>query len=153
MKTAVCKFERLIALGLVAFVGSPAMFAASVFSSQQETQAPTATAQTQAQPAQTSAPTASASSLPDSPGAAAPQAQQTPPASSDQQNTAPVGTAAAPYLKPDGTPAASPTGAAIAPAKQKRKHSYAVRVGLLVGGAIAIGTVVGLSEASSSRPH
>jgi hypothetical protein len=64
-----------------------------------------------------------------------------------------VGTAAAPYLKPDGTPAASPTGAAIAPAKQKRKHSYAIRMGLLVGGAIAIGTVAGLSAASSSKPH
>jgi len=71
----------------------------------------------------------------------------------DQQTSAPVGTAAAPYVKADGVTAARPTGAAIAPGKQKRSHSLAIKVGLLVGGAIAIGTVAGLSLASSSKPH
>lgn len=73
-------------------------------------------------------------------------AQQIPPAPT------PVGTAAAPYIKPEGSPASRPAGAAIAPAKQRRIRSIALRVGLLVGGAIAIGTVAAASMGSSSRP-
>ena len=65
----------------------------------------------------------------------------------------PQGTAAAPDLRPEGSPASRPAGAAIAAAKQKRSHSFAIRVGLLVGAGIAIGTVVALSAGSSSRPN
>jgi hypothetical protein len=64
----------------------------------------------------------------------------------------PVGTAAGPYTKPTGVAGSRPSGAAIAPAKQKRKKALALRVGLIVGGAVAVGTVAGLSMASSSRP-
>jgi hypothetical protein len=80
---------------------------------------------------------------------AAPPAQQT----GQQQNPAPVGTAAAPVVKPEGTAASRPAGAAIAPAKQKRRHTIAIRVALLVGGAVAIGTVAAASLGTSAKPH
>jgi hypothetical protein len=64
----------------------------------------------------------------------------------------PVGTAAAPYVRPEGIPASRPAGAAIAPAKQRRVRIYAIRIALLVGAAVAIGTVVAASEGSPARP-
>ncbi len=70
-----------------------------------------------------------------------------------QQNSNPVGTAAAPYEKTTGNAASRPAGAVIAPAKQRRKRSILIRVGILLGAAVAIGTVVGLSSASPSRPR
>lgn len=65
----------------------------------------------------------------------------------------PVGTAAAPYEKTLGVAVSRPAGAVIAPAKQRRSHSLLIKVGLLVAGAAAIGTVVVLSNASPSRPN
>jgi hypothetical protein len=72
-----------------------------------------------------------------------------------QQNStqAPVGTAAAPYVKALGVPGSKPAGAAIAPAKQRRTRSILIKVGILVGAAVAIGTVAAASSASPSRPH
>ncbi|HET9099582.1 MAG TPA: hypothetical protein VFN62_04265 [Acidobacteriaceae bacterium] len=64
----------------------------------------------------------------------------------------PVGTAAAPFEKTTGVAASRPAGAVIAPAKQKRKRSFLIRVGLILAGAAAIGTVVALSNGSPSRP-
>lgn len=96
---------------------------------------------------------------------AAPAPQQTTPA---QQPTAPqqtqqpqplrdsptpVGTAAAPVENPVGAAVSRPAGAAIAPAKQKRRRSFLIRTGLIIGAAIAVGTVVALSKASPSRPN
>ena len=83
--------------------------------------------------------------------------QQTPnsPPLPAQQNTpspAPAGTAAAPYEKQEGVSASNPAGSAIAPGKQRRIRSFAIRVGLLVGAAVAIGVVAGASLGSSSRP-
>ncbi|MHB8301987.1 MAG: hypothetical protein ACYDC6_03980 [Acidobacteriaceae bacterium] len=71
-----------------------------------------------------------------------------------QQNggSNPVGTAAAPYEKTTGVAASRPAGAVIAPAKQKRARSILIRVGVLLGACVAIGTVVALSSASPSRP-
>lgn len=63
------------------------------------------------------------------------------------------GTAAAPDMRPEGSPGSRPAGAAIAAAKQRRAHTFAIRVGLLVGAGIAIGTVVALTAGSSSRPN
>jgi hypothetical protein len=73
--------------------------------------------------------------------------------STKPQNGAPVGTAVAPYEKGVGVAASRPAGAVIAPAKQKRTRSFVIKVGLLVGAAAAIGTVVALSSASPSHPH
>jgi hypothetical protein len=86
---------------------------------------------------------------------------QNPPVAQDKstaaqkQNTppSPVGTAVAPYEKPEGAPASRPAGAAIAPAKQRRVKSFAIRTALVVGAGVAIGVVVAASLGSSSRPH
>jgi hypothetical protein len=72
---------------------------------------------------------------------------------SDQQhNPNPVGTAAAPLAKPTGVAASRPAGAVIAPAKQRRVRAIVIRVGIIVGAGVAIGTVAALSRGSSSRP-
>lgn len=65
----------------------------------------------------------------------------------------PVGTAAAPYETTTGVAASRPAGAVIAPAKQRRARSILIRVGVVVGAAVAIGSVVLLSHASPSRPN
>lgn len=75
------------------------------------------------------------------------QRQQSPPL--PQQ---PVGTAAAPAEKPEGIPGSRPSGAAIAPAKQRRVRAFVISIGIALAGAAAIGTVVGLSKASHSTP-
>lgn len=64
----------------------------------------------------------------------------------------PVGTAAAPYEKTMGVAASRPAGAVIAPAKQRRVRTIWISIAAVAGTAIAVGTVVGLSKASSSRP-
>jgi hypothetical protein len=77
------------------------------------------------------------------------------PASEQGQNSAqkPVGSAAAPYEKTTGVAASRPAGAVIAPAKQRRARSFLIRVSIVVGAAVAIGTVVALSHGSPSRPN
>ena len=91
------------------------------------------------------------------------QPQQSQPQNSDtatgtptapQNNTSkPLGTAAAPYEKSTGVPASRPAGAVIAPAKQRRARSFLIKVGVIVGAAVAIGTVVALSKGSPNRPN
>ncbi|MGC2619451.1 MAG: hypothetical protein WA414_10455 [Acidobacteriaceae bacterium] len=83
---------------------------------------------------------------------AAGQSQQAAP-SANQQSPAPVGTAVAPIVTPEGAPGSRPAGAAIAPAKQRRRHTLAIRVALLVGAGVAIGTVAAASMGSPSHPH
>ncbi|MGA9957093.1 MAG: hypothetical protein WBQ06_02350 [Acidobacteriaceae bacterium] len=77
-----------------------------------------------------------------------------PSAPQQQQNgtSNPVGTAAAPYEKRTGIAASRPAGAVVAPAKQKRSRSFLIRVGLIVGACVAVGTIVALSAGSPSRP-
>ena len=88
-------------------------------------------------------------------GSAQNQQQPSQPSSDSQQNTnqQPVGTAVAPVVKPGGSPASRPAGAAIAPAKQRRRHTFAIRTALIVGAAIAIGTVAAASLGSPARAH
>jgi len=83
------------------------------------------------------------------------QSDPSQPGSGPPQNSTPkpVGTAAAPEMKNSGVAASRPAGAVIAPAKQRRARSILIRVGVVVGAAIAIGTVVALSHASPSRPN
>jgi hypothetical protein len=64
----------------------------------------------------------------------------------------PVGTAAAPYEKPIGVAASRPAGAVIAPGKQRREHAIIIRVAIVAGAAVALGTVVALSHSTSGRP-
>lgn len=88
--------------------------------------------------------------LPDAP---APQQQQAPAPQNPQDNSQkPVGTAVAPVTHPAGIAGSSPSGAAIAPAKQRRVRRIMIRVGILVGAGVAVGTVVALSHGSPGRP-
>jgi hypothetical protein len=94
---------------------------------------------------------------PDNPAPAASQApDQSPQSGTDQQPNPPqkpLGTAAAPYERTTGVAASRPAGAAIAPAKQRRKRAIVISVAIVVGAAVAVGTVAGLSKGSPSRPH
>jgi hypothetical protein len=91
--------------------------------------------------------------VPALPEAPAPQQQQAPAAQTQQDNgQKPVGTAVAPMTHPAGIAGSSPSGAAIAPAKQRRVRRILIRVGILLGAGAAVGTVAALSHSSSSRP-
>lgn len=81
--------------------------------------------------------------------------QQEPVATGAQRNSNPpaTGTALAPYEKQNGVTGSKPAGAAIAPGKQRRTRSFAIRAALLVGAAIAIGVVVGASMGSPARAN
>jgi hypothetical protein len=168
-QTLVLGFSRHIAAVLVLMVATQMSGAAVVAA--QEPQQPAPVVQHAAQQAQTSiaqtlpAQTAAdqtgkpGADMPEAPDPAAQQNQPPGPAfamrsqdSSSQDAQQPVGTAAAPYTRPTGVAGSRPSGAAIAPAKQKRRKAMLIRVGLIVGGAVAVGSVVGLSKGSSSRP-
>lgn len=110
-------------------------------------------------------PMSTANPLPDSPGTTAGEsssekqssgtqmlAQTQAPADSPPTPQRPAGTAAAeaPYVS--GVAASQPAGVAIAPAKQRRLRTILIRTGAIIGAGVAIGTVVALSEATSSKP-
>ena len=116
----------------------------------------------------TAAATASAE-FPDSPGAAGARSQESSaaqssanssPAQPSGQSSAteepkpqrPVGTAAAEAPRVSGITAAEPAGVAIAPAKQHRARAIVIKVGAIVGAGAALGAVVGLTEATRSKP-
>lgn len=80
-------------------------------------------------------------------------APTSPPSHQESPVPEPGGTAAAPYVEQEGVSATRPSGAAIAPAKQRRTRSFAIRAGLLVGAAVAIGVVTAASLGSPSRTH
>ena len=95
--------------------------------------------------------------LPDSPGATKPQPEQQKetPAVAQQpvQNTPqPSGTAAAQAGKLSGNAASRPAGAAIAPAKQRQVRSFLIKMGVIAGAGVAIGTVALLSKGTSPKP-
>jgi hypothetical protein len=84
--------------------------------------------------------------------APASQPQSQSPQSPSQQPQRPVGTAAAETSNAGGVAASQPAGVAIAPAKQRRVRTIVLRVGALVGAGVAVGTVVALTQATSSKP-
>ena len=87
-----------------------------------------------------------------------PQSPQTSSRSNQpNQNSAPdaqkpVGTAAAEAPHTTGVAASQPAGVAIAPAKQHRVRTIVIRVGAIVGAGVAVGTVIALTEGTSSKP-
>jgi hypothetical protein len=101
--------------------------------------------------------TAQQSQAPAAQTAPAAQSTQSSAAQTDAQpqsdTTKPVGTAVAPYEKTTGVAASRPAGAVIAPAKQRRVRAILIKVGIIVGAGVAIGTVAALSHGSSSQPH
>jgi hypothetical protein len=72
-----------------------------------------------------------------------------------QQNGAaqPVGTAAAPAVNSTGVAGSEVSGAAIAPAKQRRAHTILIRVAVIAAACVAVGTVVALTHATPSQPR
>jgi hypothetical protein len=113
--------------------------------------------------------TTASAEFPDSPGAAWAASQESSAASNSansspvpqsaqssaaeaQKPQHPVGTAAAEAPKVSGITAAEPAGVAIAPAKQHRARAIVVKVGAIVGAGAALGTVVGLTAATHSKP-
>lgn len=159
-QTLVLRFSRYIAAALVLMVAAQMSEAAVL--PVQEPQQPTAAQQTQTASAQTDGDPQTAKPGPDMPQAPAPASQQNSQAepgfatrsqeAPPQEPQKPQGTAAGPYARPTGVAGSRPAGAAIAPAKQKRKKAILIRVGLIVGGAAAIGAVYGLTKGSPSHP-
>jgi hypothetical protein len=64
----------------------------------------------------------------------------------------PTGTAVAPAAAISGSVASRPAGAAIAPAKQRQVRSLLIKLGIVAGAGVALGTVYALTRASSSTP-
>lgn len=92
--------------------------------------------------------TSAAQGQSDTPGAAQPAA-----GAQQGGTTSPVGTAAAPKQQVTGVMGSRPAGAAIAPARQRRARTILIRVGVVIGAAVAVGTVAALSKGSPSRPN
>lgn len=80
------------------------------------------------------------------------QSSPTPPANQPQQGQKPVGTAAAEAPSTSGVAASQPAGVAIAPAKQRRARTIVIRTGAIIGAAVAVGIVVGLTAATGPKP-
>jgi hypothetical protein len=64
----------------------------------------------------------------------------------------PSGTAVAPAAAISGSVASRPAGAAIAPAKQRQVRSLLIKLGIVAGAGVALGTVYALTRGSSSTP-
>jgi len=77
---------------------------------------------------------------------------QAKPQPTQQERVNPLGTAAAQEGATRGGVASRPAGEAIAPAKQRQVHSLLIKLGLVAAGAVAVGTVVGLTRGTSSVP-
>jgi hypothetical protein len=97
--------------------------------------------------------------LPDSPSvmrAPADASQQSEPTRPSQPfiqgDQKPVGTAAAEAAIVRGTGASKPAGMAIAPGKQRQTRSFLIKMGAILGAGAAVGTVMALTMASSSKP-
>jgi len=148
------KVSRLIAGLLVVLVASTTQ----PLLAQQPAPAQGSSAPTQTQPADQN--TLPPVELPDNPGrntqpSTGPntpitQPQTTQPAP-PTQGTQPSGTAVAPPVQVSGGAASKPAGVAIAPPKQRQVRSLLLKLGLLAGAGVAVGTVVGLSAASPSH--
>jgi len=77
---------------------------------------------------------------------------QAKPQPTQQERVNPLGTAAAQEGATRGGVASRPAGEAIAPAKQRQVRSLLIKLGLVAAGAVAVGTVVGLTRGTSSVP-
>jgi hypothetical protein len=97
-------------------------------------------------------PSAPLPSAPQPAAAATPVPQPSPPAPAQPAPQEPLGAAAAEQIRTAGGGASRPAGNAIAPVKQRRYRSLAIKLGAAAAVGIAAGTVYGLSRATSSTP-
>jgi hypothetical protein len=108
-------------------------------------------------PGQPTMPPLNRSELPDNPNpspssqGAATHGPPPPAAAQAAAPPQPTGTAAAEVGRPVGTVASTPAGAAIAPPKQRQVRSFLIKVGVIAGAGVALGTVAALSAASPAR--
>ena len=164
-------FSREVAFGLVIMMAMPFTEAAAaspkqVFGGQQAESVPSAPSEPQSSGSQTvkaePEPGRSDETLPNGPSSA--QSQSSAPAGQpltsqpageqmQEVQPKPVGSAAAPFERTTGVAASMPAGAVIAPAKQRRARSFIIKISVVVGACVAIGTVAALSHTSPSQPH
>jgi len=85
--------------------------------------------------------------LPDTPQVQPAQAPENP-----QSANAPSGAAGAKAANVKGAPVAQPVGAAVAPPRQHGHRSLLIKIGLVAGAGVALGTAVALAERSPARP-
>jgi hypothetical protein len=140
---------------LIVLLAAPLAHAAPVEEPQEQRQQQPAPATPQpSQPPDANPPSTNPQNPPEapSPQLADPATRPSNPQSDQQQNSHPVGTAVAPAVKPTGVAASRPAGAVIAPGKQRRMRTILIRVGIIVGAGVAIGTVAALSRSSPARP-
>jgi hypothetical protein len=97
---------------------------------------------------------APSSELPDAPTPAQPvqQKQDDSPGQAQNPSNVPSGAAGAKAAPAKGAPASRPVGSAIAPAKQRERRSLLIKVGLVAGACVAVGSALALSKGSPSRP-
>jgi hypothetical protein len=138
--------KKLLAIGLALVFCAPASMLA---------QEPAGTGNSQTPTASPSQNDAGSNGLPESPGAtqssqSAPPAAipPAPPAGSKEQAG---GAAAAPAVEVTGNAVSRPAGSAIAPPKQRQVRSFLIKMGLIAGAGVAIGTVAALSISSPAR--
>lgn len=93
----------------------------------------------------------SSSSSSQRPADALPDAPQSQAAQAQEPTQVPSGTAGAKAPNVKGAPVAQPSGAAVAPPRQHNRRSLLIKLGVLAGGAVAVGTVVALSAKSPAR--
>lgn len=145
-------FQKPIAIALAVLLSVPLCHAQQQTQQTQPANAPNT--ETQMQNSNPPPPKPSANTTePGSPDIQAPAPSSQTTTTTTPQEQQPVGTAAAPYEKPIGSAVSRPAGAAIAPGKQRRRRTFLIKVGLVVGAAVAIGTVVALSKGSPARPN
>ena len=94
----------------------------------------------------------SATQRTDGPLPDAPQSQPAQPAEAQEPTQVPSGTAGAKAPDVKGAPVAQPSGAAVAPPRQRGHRSLLIKLGLLAGAGAALGAVIALSQTSPSRP-
>jgi len=92
--------------------------------------------------------------LPDEPTPAQSNQQSAESSSIQPQNSGSVPSGAAGAKAPTvrGAPASRTVGAAIAPAKQRQRRSLLIKVGLVAGACVAVGSAFALSKGSPSKP-
>jgi hypothetical protein len=157
VKVSARLLQREIAVSLIVFLAVPFGGSATAFAQQTApSQQVEGTSSSQQQPAQGSdignpKPVISTSPAPiNAPESGVPKTPQAP---QESGPPAPLGTAVAPYGKGIGIAASRPAGVVIAPAKQRRTRSFVIKLSVLIGACVAVGTVVALSNGSPSQPQ
>ena len=149
------RIQRFLSLSLVGVLTSAVSLSAEPAS--QNTQEP---AQSQpsrppdnVQSSQQTATSPNSTELPDAPTTAQSSSQErSDPSQAQNPDSVPSGAAGAKMPHAKGAPAARPLGAAIAPAKQRGKRSLLIKLGLVAGACVAVGSVFALSKGSSAKP-